>query len=106
MKVLFVENHRVFAQTVVKQFLSAHEVTVVGSIAEAQRAAGFDVALVDYDLDDGKGDAFVVELRGRGFRGRVIAISSHEAGNAALVRAGADAVCSKMEFARIDELIR
>jgi DNA-binding response OmpR family regulator len=65
MKILFVENHAVFAANVVREFLSRHAVTVVPSIAAARQArvaASFDVVLVDYDLDDGKGDEFVREL--------------------------------------------
>jgi len=104
-KILLVENHRVFAETVVKQFLSAHHVTVVGSLAAAHEAASFDAALVDFDLDDGKGDAFVGELRAGGFRGRVIAMSSHAEGNAALMRAGADGVCSKLHFSKIGAVL-
>ncbi len=60
MRVLFVENHAELAEAVVSQFLGGHDVVVVPTIAEAKRRlvdARFDVALVDYDLDDGKGDA-------------------------------------------------
>lgn len=67
------------------------------------------MVLCDYDLDDGKGDEFVRECRGSTRTGRpclpIIAVSSHETGNAALVRAGASAVCSKMEFERIGGVI-
>ncbi len=35
----------------------------------------------------------------------VVAASSHEAGNRALVEAGADAVCGKLQFARIGEVL-
>ena len=35
----------------------------------------------------------------------IIAVSSHEAGNAALLKAGASAVCSKMEFHHIEQVI-
>jgi len=59
----------------------------------------------DYDLDDGKGEEFVRECRATRPRLPVIAVSSHEAGNAALVAAGASAVCSKMEFDRIQQVI-
>lgn len=108
-RILFVENHQVFARTVVTAFLDAHEVVIRPSI-EAARVAieaerTFDVVLVDYDLDDGKGDALVRMLRRRGYDGRVIAASAHEEGNAALMRAGADAVCRKSDFARIGALL-
>jgi hypothetical protein len=36
----------------------------------------------------------------------IIAVSSHEAGNAALMKAGASTVCGKMEFQRIEEVIQ
>ncbi len=68
-------------------------------------SGGFDLVLSDYDLDDGKGDAFVRECRVTYPRLPIIAVSSHEAGNAALVAAGASAVCSKMEFDRIHAVI-
>jgi DNA-binding response OmpR family regulator len=65
MKILYVENHAVFAANVTSQFLSQHSVTVAPSLADAHRALGsgsFDLLLVDYDLDDGKVDALVRQL--------------------------------------------
>ena len=59
MNILYVENHAVFAASVVHQFLSQHSVTVVSGLSAAHRAlkdGNFDLLLVDYDLDDGKGD--------------------------------------------------
>lgn len=108
MKILFVENHRAFAETVVREFLGQHQVVIVPSLADARLRAGaetFDVALVDYDLEDGTGDALVRELLATGFAGRVVAVSSHEAGNAALVAAGAHAVCAKTRFGSIEAVL-
>jgi CheY-like chemotaxis protein len=108
MKILYVENHEVFAANVTRQFLSQQAVTVAPSIAAARQArvAGtFDLLLVDYDLDDGKGDAFVREVRALGDRILIVGISSHDEGNAALHRAGASAICSKMQFDRIQSVI-
>jgi DNA-binding response OmpR family regulator len=107
MRILFVENHVAFARTVIRQFLAGHELTLVPTLAEARQALEdtVDVLLVDYDLDDGKGDVLVRELRRAGSRIRVIAVSSHHAGNEALVAAGADAVCGKLDFARIGSII-
>jgi DNA-binding response OmpR family regulator len=108
MKVLFVENHDVFAQTVVGKFLADHDVTVVPSVGAARAELEnrtYDVALVDYDLDDDKGDEFVRGLRAAGSRILVIAVSSHAEGNDALVRAGADAICRKMDFASISGVL-
>src|SRR5689334_15146552 len=73
-RLLYVENHAVFASIAVEQFLSRHEVTIAPSLAAARAEwarSTFDAMLVDFDLDDGKGDAFVRELRG-GFRGPIV----------------------------------
>jgi DNA-binding response OmpR family regulator len=108
MKVLWVENHAQFARLAVRTFLAAHAVTVVPSLADARRALAegtFEAVLVDFDLDDGKGSELVGALRRNPVRPWVVAASAHEAGNAALREAGADAVCGKLEFARIAEVI-
>ena len=108
MRILYVENHAVFAANVIRQFLSQHSVTVAPSFSAARHAleAGhFDLLLVDYDLDDGKGDELVRELTTTGKAVAVIGVSSHEEGNTALLRAGAVAVCSKMQFDRIQSVI-
>lgn len=108
MNILYLENHAVFAQQVTKQFLSAHEVTVVSSLTTARHAfecGRFDLVLSDYDLDDGKGDEFVRECRAANPELPIIAVSSHDEGNTALVKAGASAVCSKMEFQYIQQII-
>lgn len=107
MKILFVENHAIFARQVTACFLSAHEVTIVSTLADARRRLNvdtFDVVLVDYDLDDGKGEQLIREMRGAGRTVRIIGVSAREDGNAALLRAGADATCSKMNFDRIQEM--
>jgi DNA-binding response OmpR family regulator len=108
MKILFVENHSIFAQQAIIHFLSMHQVTVVPSLSMARLclpANQFDLLLVDYDLDDGKGEELVRELRGAGNKIRIVGVSAREEGNAALLQAGVDAICSKMEFNRIQELI-
>jgi DNA-binding response OmpR family regulator len=106
--ILYLENHVVFAEQVTRQFLSAHCVTIVPSLAAGRSAlasGSYDLVLSDYDLDDGKGEEFVRECRAAHPCLPIIAASSHDAGNAALVRAGASAVCSKMEFDHIQEVI-
>src|SRR5438105_5018523 len=78
--ILYLENHQVFADQVIRQFLSAHRVTVVPSLSAARSAFAsgtFDLVLSDYDLDDGKGDEFVRECRAARPRLPVIAASSH-----------------------------
>ncbi len=105
MRILWVENHAVFVRVAGKQFLSAHNLTVVPSVAAAKaalRAAAFDAVLTDYDLDDGKGTEVVALVRQLAPRPRVVAVSAHDDGNAALLAAGADVGCPKTRFAGIE----
>lgn len=109
MMILWVENHAEFARIATRQFLADHVVVVAPSLAAARTAlAGskFAVVLVDYDLDDGKGDELVRELHQLSDRPLVVATSSHDAGNRLLVEAGAQAVCSKMKFSQIGAVLR
>jgi len=108
MKILYVENHAIFAAQVCQQFLSAHSVQVVASLAAARdvlASDSFELLIVDYDLDDGKGDELVRACRALHPTLKIVAASSHEAGNSALVKAGASAVCGKMEFNNIGSVI-
>jgi CheY-like chemotaxis protein len=103
---LLVENHAEFAATVVDQFLGGYEVRVVGTVAAARGLQHFaQVALVDHDLDDEAGYAFIIGLRAHGSKLPIIAISAKETNNARLMRAGANAVCAKGDFARIRDVI-
>ena len=108
MNILWIENHQRFSQMAVKSFLGAHDVTVVPSLAAARlhlSETSFDLVMVDYDLDDGKGTEIVGEIVGRPSRPPLIAASSHLFGNQALIDSGADVVCSKMDFANIEQVI-
>jgi len=108
MNILYVENHPRFADIAVRSFLAEHSVVVVASLAAARQAlAGqsFDLVLLDQDLDDGKGTELAAELHARPARPLILAASSHAAGNEALLRAGADAACSKLDFARVSAAI-
>jgi DNA-binding response OmpR family regulator len=107
-RILFVDNHPEFTATVIEQFLRDHEVVVVPTIAAAKRhveTATFDVVLVDYDLDDGKGDELIRWIRRSDAQARLIAVSARDSGNAALRAAGADDVCSKLGFSSIRALL-
>ena len=110
MRILFVENHAVFAETVIKQFLSDHEVQIVASVADAREALAeegvFDVVLVDYDLDDGKGSEVVLLTRRLGRKPKVVGVSSHEMGNNEMLECGADAICPKLEFDSIGDILK
>jgi DNA-binding response OmpR family regulator len=108
MELLWVENHPRFTQ-MARPFLAGYSVTLVPSLAAARVALGkahFDVVLVDFDLDDGKGEELVRELAAKVRRPVIVATSSHAAGNAALLQAGADAVCGKLEFSGIPGLLQ
>ena len=108
LNILYLENHAVFAAQVTQQFLSLHEVLVVASLSAAREAwkpEVFDLMLADYDLDDGKGVEFVREVRARNATTPIIGVSSHDAGNEALLNAGASAICSKMDFDNICSVI-
>jgi DNA-binding response OmpR family regulator len=107
MNLLWVENHPSFTRFA-RSFLAGYDVTVVPSLAAAREAlthAEFGVVLVDFDLDDGKGTELVGELAAAPRRPFVVAVSAHADGNAALLAAGADAVCGKLEFARIANVL-
>lgn len=108
MRILFVENNATFAALVIKTFLPAHEVEVVPTLVAARKllaAGGWDVALVDFDLDDGKGIELVNELANRNPRPYVVAVSAFDEKNATMKAAGADAICGKLQFSRISEVL-
>lgn len=108
MNILWVENHEGFSRIAVKNFLISQTVTVVPSLAAARACLSeshYDVVILDYDLDDGKGIELVQEIISRPSRPALIAASSHLAGNQALREAGADATCSKMNFTQIEQVI-
>lgn len=108
MKILYVENHARFASVVISQFLSTHQVSLVPSLQQAQEALAsdtYDAILIDFDLDDGKGDALLPVINQLTPRPRVVAASSHDTGNEALVLAGANVVCKKSDFARINKVL-
>lgn len=81
---------------------------MVSTLASARQSLAqeeFDLLIADYDLDDGKGDEIVRMCRVLQPDMKIIAASSHDAGNAALLKAGATAVCGKMEFDKIGTVI-
>lgn len=109
MKILFVDNHPEFASTVIGCFLREDDVVVVPTVAAAKehvQASSFDVVLVDYDLDDGMGDEFLRWLRAIDANAKVVAVSARDLGNEALVAAGANSVCSKTSFVRIQSILK
>lgn len=109
MNILFVENHAVFAKTVTKQFMSQHNVTIVPTTVEAWEqlmSHSFDVALIDYDLDNGKGDELIHRIRTEASPIYIISVSAHQNGNKANIQAGANACCPKHTFDKIEDMLR
>lgn len=107
-RLLYIETRARFAKVVCREYLADADVTVVPSIAEAVRAAtsrSFDAILADYDLEDGNGTALVQMLRAKGVKAPIIAVSAHEFGNQAMLRAGADAVCEKMDLEHVHAVL-
>jgi DNA-binding NtrC family response regulator len=101
LKILFLENHPHFPKAVIQSFLAHCDVTVVPNIAEAKSLLNhdtFDVALIDYDLDDGKGDEFIKHIKDMRLELPMVACSSHDFGNHAMLAMGANAICSKLNF--------
>jgi hypothetical protein len=95
--ILYLENHAVFAQQVTRLFLSAHRVTIVSSLAVARSAIAsntsiwFSPTTISMMVRGGVCSRMSRQISWL----PIIAVSSHEAGNAALGTAGASAVCSK-----------
>jgi CheY-like chemotaxis protein len=108
MRLLWVEDHAVFARLAGRQFLAAHDLTVVNSLVQAKealRSGAFEAVLLDYDLPDGKGTSLLEFIRQLADAPMVIAVSSHEDGNGALLAAGADGVCPKGRFAEMEAVL-
>ncbi|MEM6291163.1 MAG: response regulator [Myxococcota bacterium] len=107
MRALYVEDHQVFARMAIERWLGEYQVCHVTTVREALAVVGepFDLALVDFDLPDGKGDVVVQALRARHTELRIVGVSSHDRGNASLRNAGATAVCRKDAFDALGDLI-
>src|SRR5712692_2087916 len=108
MRILYVEDHAAFRAAVISKFLTAHQVTVAATLAEARvllPSEAFDVVLLDFDLPDGKGIELLEEVQRDGWKGRVIAVSSREENNAQLMAAGAYAAVGKLKSAQIKEVL-
>lgn len=109
MRILFIENHSVFAKTVTKAFLTDHQVDVVPSmrltLEKLESNNLYDLVLLDYDLDDCKGNEIATKIKQLFPSLKIIATSSHSKGNNLILKAGANAICEKMEFKKIQSVI-
>ncbi len=107
-RILYVENHAIFAAQVTSLFLSQHDLSIVPSLEAARlalKAKSFDLVLLDYDLDDGKGAELLPDLNAMTSRPYVVAVSSHDVGNCALLNAGANEICGKLQFSKIASVV-
>ena len=89
--------------------LVGHDVTIASTTSKAHdllAETDFDVVLVDYDLDDDKGNELVRWIRDQSLDVKIVAVSAHDEGNRKLVLAGADGVCPKGKFKEIGLAIR
>jgi DNA-binding response OmpR family regulator len=108
MKILFVENHSEFVAIAIREFFADASVRVAASVEQAKKEMAtttFDVILVDYDLEDGKGTQVIEHARRKEENTPIIAISSHPFGNQRLLASGADAVCAKTHFRGIKKVL-
>lgn len=108
MKLLWVEDNVRFARVAGREFLSGHEITLVPSLQaarEALRAWKFEGILLDFDLEDGKGSELMPDVQVLEPRPFIVAASAHTEGNTALLEAGADTACSKLEFFKIGSVL-
>lgn len=109
MQILFVDNHPELTTTVTRSFLANDDVVVEPTIAEAKAKvaeSSFDVILVDYELDDGKGDELVRWLLASRANSKIVGVSARDVGNEALLAAGAHAICPKLRFSQIQTVLR
>lgn len=105
-RVLFVEDNAEFTSTTRAAFLQPFDVATTRSVTGASallRTTRYDFVLLDYDLADGKGTEVLAEARDWLSQPFVVATSSHDRGNTALLKAGAHDTCNKMEFQHITE---
>lgn len=108
LRVLFVDDQPARAFAAIEPYLQDFWTSLVFSVADAKHwisREAFAVILVDYDLDDGKGTGVVQAARACQPNALVIAVSDHELGNRALLRAGADAICRKGDLHGLRALV-
>jgi two-component system, NtrC family, sensor histidine kinase HydH len=97
-RLLLVDDNSAFVDNLAEIFGDqGYQVERAGSCAEAGRADGFDVALVDVMLPDGDGTKLAADLKERVPGGEVILLTGHASTEsaAAAVRAGAFAYLVK-----------
>ena len=109
MKILLVEQHAQFANVVIDQFMKDLNIEIQTSLQDAWTALSdgeFDVALISDKYDDGTGEELLTSIKSNNLTVKTVAIAAYEDSNLKLRDAGADAICSKMDFSDIQTVIK
>jgi two-component system nitrate/nitrite response regulator NarL len=81
-RILIVDDHTLFRESVARLLAAEPDFEVAGHCASVEEAleliakAVVDVVLLDYDLGDGKGTDFLFKANDLGFRGRVLVVTA------------------------------
>ncbi|MEZ4466187.1 MAG: histidine phosphatase family protein [bacterium] len=108
MRILYVDSRTRIARAACRELPGHADVILVGTAAEAERAARhahFDVVIADYDLPGVNGSDLVRRLREAGLAAPVVGLAGHDLGARAMQQAGVDALCGQADFASIAPLL-
>lgn len=101
-RVLIIDDHTLFRESVARLLEAGRqlEVHTCGSVAEGLEAvsgAPIDVVLLDFDLGNEKGLAFLDKVRDAGFRGKILLLTAgvNELEAAELIRRGISGIVLK-----------
>jgi DNA-binding NarL/FixJ family response regulator len=81
-RILLVDDHSLFRESLSRLLEAEPEFTIAGSCASVTEALAavadrpVDVVLLDYDLGDEQGTGFLDEARRRGFGGRILMVTA------------------------------
>jgi len=101
-RVLIIDDHALFRESVARLLEGEHsfEVRYCGSVREGISTVAAwpaDVVLLDFDLGDEKGSAFLAKARNTGFQGKVLLLTAgvNELEAADLIRSGISGIVLK-----------
>ena len=106
MRVLYIDDHTPFRMVVKRKFLTGHEVTGAGTLAEARsllETQDYDAILIDYAFSDGCGVDLIKEIVTTKPNCRVITVATNLEQKAEMLDAGAHGSIPKNEFVKLEE---